>query len=153
MTEPRDRPAAPELAVVPMNDTAEDWDLEPQRREKRELVVSVVEYSQYPRARSGQSRRVAYTRDESLSGMCLTSDEPEPVGTLLRVANRGLGATAGRDALARVCWCSAQPDGRYRLGLCVVEKGQQRMLSVRREGRSRSTLPDTGAAKETLLRA
>jgi hypothetical protein len=153
MSEPTNRPGEPQLAAVPMDDTAEDWELQQRRTEKRVRVVSVVEYSQYPRARRDQRRKVAYTRDESVSGMGLTSEEPEAVGTLLRVANRGLGTAECRDALARVCWCSAQPDGRYRLGLRVIEKGQQRMLSVRREGRSRSTLAGTRATKETLLRA
>jgi hypothetical protein len=150
MSEPRDRPGEPQLAAVPMGDTAEDWELQQHRTEKRVRVVSVVEYSQYPRARRDQRRKVAYTRDESESGMGLTSEEAEAVGTLLRVANRGLGAAECRDALARVCWCSALPDGRYQMGLSVIEEGQQRMLSVRRENASAATQVDS--TEVTLLR-
>jgi hypothetical protein len=150
MKQIRTRAGTPELAVVPMDDAPEEWDYGHRRAEKRDRVVRIVEYSEYPRAKRDQLRRVAYTRDESRSGMCLTSDAPESVGALLRVATRGLGAASTRDALARVCWCNAQPDGRYWMGLQVVEKGR-RMLTVRRPGEG--GMESDGAGDATMAKA
>ncbi len=133
--------AARNELVSPL-DTIErvDGDLEswcPPRAEKREDVVRIVEYSHYPRLSRDQRRSVGFTRDESRSGMCIAVGEHEESGTLLRVAVRNVDGGLTFDALARVVWCDARSDGRYWLGLALMEAGGRRMLKVRRGGEHR----------------
>lgn len=114
-----------------------DPDLEgghPARAEKREQVVKIVEYSHYPRLSRDQRRNVGFTRNESRSGMCIAASEREDAGILLRVAIRTVDGGATFDALARVVWCDARPDGRHWLGLALMERSGRRMRSVRRRG-------------------
>jgi len=106
----------------------------PMRTEKREQVVRVVEYSHYPRISRDERRNVGFTRDESRSGMCVAVNAREDEGTLLRVALRNVDGRATLDALARVVWCDARPDGRYWLGLALLDQGGRRMRKVRRSG-------------------
>ena len=53
---------------------------EEKRREPRERIVRMVEYSAYPRVSRSQRSRVAFTRDESSGGMCLAVDGSEEIG-------------------------------------------------------------------------
>ena len=55
----------------------------PARREKRETVFRVAEYSRYPRVDRDQRRLNAFVRNESTSGMCLVSDQAEPVASTI----------------------------------------------------------------------
>jgi len=94
---------------------------DPERFEKREQVVRIVEYSAYPRQRREDKRLVGFTRDESKSGMCILVRERERAGDLLRVAVRSIDGGATREALARVVWCDGRSDGRYWVGLSLTE--------------------------------
>ncbi|MDG2050701.1 MAG: PilZ domain-containing protein [Myxococcota bacterium] len=96
-------------------------DAETARNEKREATVRIVEYSCYPRIARGEHARVAFTRNQSASGMCLVTNRPETRGTLLRVAGRTVDGVADLDALAHVVWCEARRDGRYWIGLALIE--------------------------------
>ena len=108
------------------------------RSEKRQTVVRIVEYSRYPRSARDERRLVAFTRDESPSGLCLTAKHPERKGTLLRVSVRNVDGRSSLEALAEVVWCGARGDGSYWIGLSLLELTEtnavqpRRMLTVRR---------------------
>ena len=89
----------------------------PIRREPRKDTVRIVEYARFPRAGPDRGSRIGFTRDISASGMCVGADEPEPVGTLLRVAIRDLDGRPSRPSIQRVVWCSRARDGRHWIGL------------------------------------
>lgn len=119
-----------------------DW---PPRQEKREQVFRVVEYSQYPRSQSGQRRRVGFTRNESFSGLCLVTDEPETVGSCLSVGLQGVDGSPNQDALVRVVWHRLQPDGRHWLGLSLIAQlPSRRMTAIQSNGPSEDTLGTNG---------
>ena len=92
----------------------------PARREKRETVFRVAEYSRYPRVDRDQRRLNAFVRNESTSGMCLVSDQAEPVGSCLRVGLQGVDGFPTEDAVGRVVWTCQQADGRHWLGLSLL---------------------------------
>jgi hypothetical protein len=108
------------------------------RTEKRQPVVRIVEYSRYPRTTRGDQRLVAFTRDESKSGLCITTKHSERKGTLLRVSVRNVDGRSSLEALAEVVWCGARGDGSFWIGLSLLELtepaavGSRRMLTVRR---------------------
>jgi hypothetical protein len=87
------------------------------RREPREQTVRVVEYTRFPRAGDDALPRFGFTRDISVSGMCIGADEPEPVGALLRVTMRDLDGQPRKPSVERVAWCSRARDGRHWIGL------------------------------------
>lgn len=87
------------------------------RREPRRDVVRIVEYTRFPRVGTGSGPRFAFTRDFSISGMCIGCDEPEPAGSLLRLAVRDLVGRPSHPRLERVVWCEPAGDGRFWLGL------------------------------------
>lgn len=118
--------------------TDELTDFLPPRAEKREKVVRIVEYSHYPRISRDERRLVAFTRDESRSGLCIVASDPEDEGTLLRVALHSVDGGAALDALAHVVWCQRRPDGRFAMGLALLERSGRRMLKVRRPERSQT---------------
>jgi hypothetical protein len=97
----------------------------PRRREEREQVVRLVEYTAFPRVSPHQRERVGFTRDLSPSGMCLRVEAPEEVGSLLRVAISGANGLPTRESVARVAWCQATADGAFWLGLAVLEHGRE----------------------------
>ena len=105
-------------------------DTQTSRSEKRENTVGIVEYSHYPRIERGEHKLVAFTRNQSISGMCLVTTEPEKCGALLRVGRRTVDGLADLDALAHVMWCEARPDGRYWIGLALLEPTARRARSV-----------------------
>jgi len=114
--------------------TAVMEDSEPPRSEKREPVVRIVEYSRYPRIERSERRMVGFTRNQSRSGLCVVASEAEAEGTLLRVALRTVDGGAALDALAHVAWCERREDGRYWIGLALLESGGRRLLKVRPPG-------------------
>lgn len=125
-------PTAPlELA----GDEIEEW--ESVRIEKRERVVRIVEYSAYPRTCRDERRNVGFTRDESNSGMCILVDHRQTQGALLRIAVRSVDGQSSLDALARVAWCEGRADGRYWVGLSLMEQSARRMRKVRSARRAR----------------
>jgi hypothetical protein len=79
--------------------------------------VRMVEYSRFPRTSPDVGARLAFTRHGSDSGLCIGCEEPEPVGSLLRVSIRDLDGRPSHVQLARVVWCRAAGDGRHWLGL------------------------------------
>ena len=87
------------------------------RREARRDAVRIVEYTRFPRIDAAAGPRFAFTRDSSASGMCIGCDEPESVGSLLRLAVRDLDGLPSRPELGRVVWCEPAGDGRFWLGL------------------------------------
>jgi hypothetical protein len=113
-----------DLSIEPVLLDGESEGLGPVRREKREAVIRVVEYSVFPRRRPDQKRRVAFTRNQSTSGMCLVTQSLEAVGSLLRVGVRDVDGRASLTALARVMWSDAGPDGRYFMGLHLEDPCQ-----------------------------
>ena len=110
------------------NDFFEDTEVA--RNEKREATVRIVEYSCYPRIARGEHTQVAFTRNESTSGMCLVTHRPERPGALLRVARRTVDGVSDLDALAHVVWCEAREDGRYWIGLALIEPAQRAARTV-----------------------
>ncbi len=100
------------------------------RREPRERIVRMVEYTPFPRVSRDLEKRVAFTRDESRSGMCLGSDRPAEVDELLRITVRGVDGRPTLDCLARVMWCTPRPEGRYWFGVALVGEARPRMLKV-----------------------
>ena len=103
----------------------EDHDLEadfPPRKEKREHVFRVAEYSLYPRSRREQRRLSGFIRNESRSGLCLVSKQTEGVGSCLRIGLQGVDGIPTRDVLARVVWAQPQTDGRHWLGLTLLDQ-------------------------------
>ncbi len=92
-------------------------DCDPIRREPRDDVLRIADYTRFPRTGSAPRPGLGFTRDLSDAGICLGVDAAESVGSLLCVAIRGLDGLAGLWAIHRVVWCSAERDGRYWLGL------------------------------------
>ncbi len=90
---------------------------DPIRQELREEALRIVEYTRFPRDAADQRQRLGFTRDLSVSGMCLGVDDAEPIGSLLRVTVCGLNGRPAPARVERVIWCSAERDGRYWLGL------------------------------------
>ena len=112
--------------LVPVGEDADADELDGEfhaRREKRERVFRVAEYSPYPRVGRDQRRLNAFVRNESTSGMCLVSDQSAQVGCCLRVGLQGVDGFPTRDALARVVWTRTQTNGRHWMGLSLVEHG------------------------------
>jgi len=107
------------------------------RREPRERIVRMVEFTPFPRVSRDPEKRVAFTRDESASGMCLGTDSRQTVGELLRVIVRGVDGRPTLDCLARVVWCQGRPDGRFWSGLALVGEARPRLLTVRHQRRQR----------------
>ena len=102
------------------------------RKEDRERVVHVVEYSRYPRREAGEGRSVGYTRDRSTGGLGLDLSEKVHPGELLQLSVRDIDGAVSVDGLARVVWCIPQPDGRARAGLALLRgEGERPMLRVR----------------------
>ena len=89
----------------------------PIRRESRTDTVRNVEYTRFPRVGPDRGTRVGFTRDLSATGMCIGTDEPESVGSLLRVAIRDLDGRPSPPCIERVVWCSRARDGRHWVGL------------------------------------
>ena len=89
----------------------------PFRSERRRDEVCIVEYTPFPRVAASQPPRIGFTRDVSESGMCLGSDHPEAVGSLLRIVVRGVDGRPERPRVERVVWCQPARDGRHWIGL------------------------------------
>ena len=93
--------------------------LEPRSHEHapRNEGVRIVEYSRFPRSGPDAGPRLAFARDVSATGLCIGCEEPEPPGTVLRVAVRDLDGRPCPARLVRVVWCEPAGDGRHWLGL------------------------------------
>ena len=89
----------------------------PFRSEPRRDEVRIVEYTPFPRVGASEGARIAFTRDVSQSGLCIGSDRPEPVGSLLRVVVRGTDGRPDPACIERVVWCQPAGDGRHWIGL------------------------------------
>jgi hypothetical protein len=89
----------------------------PFRSEERRDEVHVLEYTRFPRVAADSGARLAFTRDLSASGMCISSDRAEPVGSLLRVAMRDPEGRPLPVRIERVVWCRPAGDGRHWIGL------------------------------------
>jgi hypothetical protein len=87
------------------------------RREQRDELVRIVEYSCFPRVSPQQRQRIGFTRDVSRSGLCLGVDRSEPVGSLLRLSLRDIDGHSSDPRVGRVVWNSSERDGRHWLGL------------------------------------
>ena len=87
------------------------------RREPRQNTVRIVEYTRFPRVGPSRGPRIGFTRDLSASGMCIGADEPEPVGSLLRVTLRNVDGRPSQPCVERVVWCSPARDGRHWIGV------------------------------------
>lgn len=90
------------------------------RRGPRTEEIRIAEYTPFPRESADQKPRIGFTRDVSALGMCLGVDQPEPVGTLLRVDVRRLDGQSMGASIARVVWCTGSRDGRHWLGLDLL---------------------------------
>jgi len=106
-------------AVVP-NLRALDSDASPIRRERRVDEIRVAQYTPFPRENASQQPRVGFTRDVSGLGMCLGVDDPEPIGTLLKIDVRSLDGQSMGASIARVVWCTGSRDGRHWIGLDLL---------------------------------
>ncbi|MDE0886676.1 MAG: PilZ domain-containing protein [Myxococcota bacterium] len=111
------------------------------RAERREQVVRSLEYSHYPRNSRNQQRLTGLTRDQSHSGLCVIVDQPEAKGTLLQVVLQTLDGESALEALALIVWCRARDDGRYAVGLSLVESSTRRHSPMRVVSRNDSESP------------
>ena len=108
------------------------------RKERRDAVVQVVEYSRFPRREAGERRRVGYTQDRSAAGLGLDLPGPVKPGELLHVTLRDIDGNVAIEGLGRVVWCEQADDGRTRAGLAMLrESGQRPLLRVREALRGR----------------
>jgi len=89
----------------------------PFRSEVRRDEIRIVEYTPFPRVGASEGLRIAFTRDVSLSGLCIGSDHPEPVGSLLRLVVREADGRPDPPCIERVVWCQPAGDGRHWIGL------------------------------------
>lgn len=105
---------------------------QPTRREERSALVRHVEYTPFPRVSAHRRGRLAFTRDISASGLCLRCEAPEAVGSLLRVAVRGVDGSQARVAIARVVWTRPTVDGAHWVGLAIVADCARRVLRAPR---------------------
>jgi len=87
------------------------------RIEPRTETVRIVEYAEFPRRVSERGLRVGFTRDISVSGVCLGADHPEPVGSMLRLGIRDLDGGRVDARIGRVAWTSDASDGRHWIGV------------------------------------
>jgi hypothetical protein len=97
------------------------------RREERKDEVRIAEYAPFPRRTADQHPRLGFTRDVSPLGMCIGVDQPEEIGSLLRVDVHRLDGGSMGASIARVVWSAAARDGRHWLGLdllCRTDGGQ-----------------------------
>lgn len=134
MRTPQDAPASLFEDLEDPNEITQVMDdAYPPRAEKRDAVVRIVEYSRYPRIARSERRMVGFTRNQSQSGLCVVASEAEAEGTLLRLALRTVDGGAALDALAHVAWCERRDDGRYWIGVALLECGGRRMMKVRRD--------------------
>lgn len=105
------------------------------RREPRERIVQVVEYSRYPRRLANEERRIGYSQDRSATGLGLDLRERVWPGELLQVTLRNIDGNVSLDGLARVVWCREVRGGRCHAGLSMLrEKGERPMIRVRHAG-------------------
>lgn len=107
------------------------------RRELRERTVRRVEYAPFPRVGSDTRQRVGFTRDASASGMGLGVEEPQAVGSLLRVMVQKVDGRPDFDAVARVAWCREETEPgpgapAMWLGLVLVAEIRRGMARVPR---------------------
>ena len=91
--------------------------LEPERREARQPLVRLLEYTPFPRERGSQRVGLGFTRDVSESGLCVCVDLPVRKGSLVRVRLRDVTGRIEREAIARVAWSERPPNAHHRLGL------------------------------------
>ncbi len=76
-----------------------------------------VEYTRFPRSGPDSGPHLALARDVSAGGLCIGCEDPEPPGSLLRVAVRDLDGSPAPARLARVVWCRPTGEGRHWVGL------------------------------------
>ena len=89
----------------------------PFRSEVRRDEERIVEYAPFPRVGAEERARIAVTRDVSESGLCISSERPEPVGSLLRIVMRDADGGPLPACIERVVWCRPGDDGRHWIGL------------------------------------
>ncbi len=89
----------------------------PFRGEARREETWIVEYTPFPRVDAAEGPRIAFTRDVSASGMCIVSDCPEPVASLLRVVLRRGDGRPEPPSIERVVWWQPSGDGCHWIGL------------------------------------
>ena len=121
--------------------------LTPMRREERVDEIRIAEYTPFPRKTADQHPRLGFTRDVSPLGMCIGVDQPEAIGSLLRVDVHRLDGGSMGASVARVVWCAAARDGRHWLGLdllCRTNGGQ--LETERLAAAARTKLAITRAA-------
>jgi len=104
---------------------------ERRRCEPRRDVVRHVDYCRFPRVCADQRSRVGFTRDVSANGLCLRTDCPEPLGSLLRVTLRGIDGAPTHEAIARVAWSRPTVDGSHWLGLALLAAVPNQPLRIR----------------------
>ena len=90
---------------------------EGERREARENIVQIVEYSRYPRDAALRRGQRGFTRNLSRSGMCIGAERPERVGALLKLCVRDVAGLDPEPIIARVVWTRSELDGRCWIGL------------------------------------
>jgi hypothetical protein len=90
------------------------------RREPRQDTIRIVEFARFPRDEADQGSQLGFTRDISGAGICIGVDRDERVGALLKLCLRDVDGRSAEPVVARVVWTSAEPDGRFWLGLELV---------------------------------
>jgi hypothetical protein len=102
-----------------------------ERTNARDDALRLVEFAPYPRVSLDQRPQVGLALNRSESGLCIAVNEPEEIGTLLRIIVRGVEGSLVQDVLARVVWCRAEVDGRHRMGIALLREQRPRPMRVR----------------------
>jgi len=92
------------------------------RAEVRTDTIRIVEYAEFPRRAADGGLRMGFTRDISASGVCLGADQPESVGSLLRLGIRALDGSSVDARIGRVAWTTQARDGRHWIGVELLTK-------------------------------
>ncbi len=101
------------------------------RREPREELVRLVECTPFPRKRANERRRLAFTRDLSLSGLQVAGDYAFEEGSLLHVVLHSAQGKPIVDGLARVVWSRPEGEERHRTGLFLIAKVDRGQVRTR----------------------
>ena len=111
------------------------FELEPglRRADGREDTVQLVHYCRFPRVRSDQSLRAAFTKNVSAEGLCVHVDASEPVGALLRLIPRGVDGEPEAECIGRVAWTRPSADGGTWLGIALLDGARPRALEPARK--------------------
>ena len=90
------------------------------RREPREAVVRRVDFGRFPRVCAERGLRRGLTHNLSTGGLCLRSEQPEPVGALLKLTVHDEDGRPGTERIGRVAWSRPTSAGEHWMGIALL---------------------------------